>query len=138
LKYPDEHGSSNTFIMTETATQATQTDAEPDPEENNDNKKIGIVGRVWSKRGSALAYIAGGIVLYIAVTNLQNNTIAGILGILLGVVTLPVVRSRLPLSTRVLITRYGKVLVVIFVAIFSGAIVDPDSLFMSIEGLLGV
>lgn len=138
MKYPDEHGSSNTFIMTETATQATQTDAEPDPEENNDNKKIGIVGRVWSKRGSALAYIAGGIVLYIAVTNLQNNTIAGILGILLGVVTLPVVRSRLPLSTRVLITRYGKVLVVIFVAIFSGAIVDPDSLFMSIEGLLGV
>jgi len=138
LKYPDEHGSSNTFIMTETATQATQTDAEPDPEENNDNKKTGIVGRVWSKRGSALAYIAGGIVLYIAVTNLQNNTIAGILGILLGVVTLPVVRSRLPLSTRVLITRYGKVLVVIFVAIFSGAIVDPDSLFMSIEGLLGV
>ncbi len=93
---------------------------------------------MWSKRGSALAYIAGGIVLYIAVTNLQNNTIAGILGILLGVVTLPVVRSRLPLSTRVLITRYGKVLVVIFVAIFSGAIVDPDSLFMSIEGLLGV
>lgn len=138
MKYPDEHGSSNTFIMTETATQATQTDAEPDPEENNDNKKTGIVGRVWSKRGSALAYIAGGIVLYIAVTNLQNNTIAGILGILLGVVTLPVVRSRLPLSTRVLITRYGKVLVVIFVAIFSGAIVDPDSLFMSIEGLLGV
>lgn len=138
MKYPDEHGSSNTFIMTETATQATQTDAEPDPEENNDNKKTGIVGRVWSKRGSALAYIAGGIVLYIAVTNLQNNTIAGILGILLGVVTLPVVRSRLPLSTRVLITRYGKVLVVIFVAIFSGAIVDPDSLFMSIEALLGV
>ena len=111
-------------------------DAEADEEELDEGTRTGVADRLWMQKGKILSYTAGLIIIYIGVTNIADNVFAGGLGIFLGVMALPIVRAQLPTSTRVLISRYGKVLVVIIAALFSGVLVDPAVVFDTIGGLL--
>ena len=111
-------------------------DADAAAEELDDGTRTGFLDRIWQKKGKILSYTAGIIIIYIGTTNLENNVFAGGLGIFLGVMALPIVRAQLPTSTRVLISRYGKVVVVIIAALFSGVLIDPAVVFETIEGLV--
>ena len=111
-------------------------DADASAAELDDGTRTGFLDRIWQKKGKILSYTAGIIIIYIGTTNLENNVFAGGLGIFLGVMPLPIVRAQLPTSTRVLISRYGKVVVVIIAALFSGVLIDPAVVFDTLEGLV--
>ncbi|EMA58241.1 beta strand repeat-containing protein [Halorubrum lipolyticum] len=111
-------------------------DADASEAELDDGSRTGLLDRIWQKKGKILSYTAGVIIIYIGTTNLEGNVFAGGLGIFLGVMALPIVRAQLPTSTRVLISRYGKVVVVIIAALFSGVLVDPAVVFETLEGLV--
>lgn len=80
--------------------------------------------------------MAAVIVLYTGLQNLGQNVYAGILGLFLGVMALPIVRAKLPTARRVWVTRIGKVVVVAFVALFSGLLFDPQVVYDTVGGLL--
>jgi len=111
-------------------------DAEAEEDELDAGTRTGLVDRLWMQKGKILSYTAGLIIIYIGLTNIADNVFAGGLGIFLGVMALPIVRAQLPTSTRVLISRYGKVVVVIIAALFSGVLIDPAVVFDTIGGLL--
>ena len=112
-------------------------EAEADEEDLDAGTRTGVADRLWMQKGKILSYTAGLIIIYIGLTNFANNRLAGGLGIFLGVMALPIVRAQLPTATRVWISRYGKVLVVIIAALFSGVLIDPAVVFEAIEGLFG-
>ena len=110
-------------------------DTDISEDELDEGTRTGFIDRLWMQKGKILSYTAGLIIIYIGSTNLETNVFAGGLGIFLGVMALPIVRAQLPTSTRVLISRYGKVVVVIIAALFSGVLVDPAVVFERIGEL---
>ena len=121
----------------EQTANTTESNGDEEPEaELDEGTRTGPLDRVWMSKGKILAYVAGIIIIYIGVTNFADNRFAGGLGIFLGVMALPIVRAQLPTSTRVLISRYGKVLVVILAAVFSGALFDTTAVVEAVRGLL--
>ncbi len=104
----------------------------------DEGTKTGLLNQIWLKKGKILSYTAGTFVLYIGFSNVQENLLAGSLSIFLGFMTLPPVRARLPTSTRVLISRYGKITFVVLAALLSGILFDTSALFATIEGFLGL
>ncbi len=111
-------------------------EAEADEEDLDAGTRTGMFDRIWMEKGKILSYTAGVIIIYIGLQNIGDNVFAGGLGLFLGVMALPIVRAQLPTSTRVLISRYGKALVVIFAALFSGVLVDPAVVYEAIGNLL--
>ncbi len=105
-------------------------------DEIDEGTRTGPLDRLWMAKGKVLAYVAGTIIIYIGATNFADNRFAGGLGVFLGVMALPIVRAQLPTSTRVLISRYGKVLVVILAAVFSGALFDTTAVVETVRALL--
>jgi len=136
---PDDAGTDDDQTSGETVDPDTTDDEEIDTEVSEDEldegTRTGFVDRLWLQKGKILSYTAGLIIIYIGTTNLETNVFAGGLGIFLGVMALPIVRAQLPTSTRVLISRYGKVVVVIIAALFSGVLVDPAVVFERIQEL---
>ena len=110
--------------------------ADVDESELDEGTRTGVFDRIWMEKGKILSYTAGLIIIYIGIQNLENNVYAGGLGLFLGVMALPIVRAQMPTSVRVAISRYGKAIVVIFAALFSGVLIEPQVVYDAIGGLL--
>jgi hypothetical protein len=90
--------------------------------------------------GKIVGYVAAALLLYSGATRFETDVISGGLRIALGVLALPFVRAQLSTSTRVALSRWAKVLVVIFIIVLSDAVLGvellPDRLSEVLRELL--
>lgn len=83
--------------------------------------------------GKAVAYTAGGLLIYSGVTSVGSNPFGGTLTVLLGAFALPVVRAQLSPSRRVLVSRWMKLLTVILAVLVGDVLLGTELLPPSVR-----
>ena len=111
-------------------------DAATDEADLDAGTRTGLLDRILLEKGTILSYAAAVVLVYSALQNLGQNVYAATLGLFLGVMALPIVRAQLPTAKRIWITRIGKIVAVVFVALFSGLLFDPQVVYDTVGGLL--
>ena len=78
--------------------------------------------------GKAVAYLAGGLLVYSGLTTVGSNALGGALTLILGVLALPVVRAQLSPSRRVFISRWVKLVTVVLAILVGDVLLGTDLL----------
>jgi len=83
--------------------------------------------------GKAVAYTAGGLLIYSGVTSIESNLFGGALTVFLGALALPVVRAQLSPSRRVMISRWTKLAAVILAVLVGDILLGTELLPASVR-----
>jgi|APHM01.1.fsa_nt_gi hypothetical protein len=128
-------GPETTGDETETRTDDDLTGGEVATVEVSEEEGDDAVLPTWDdlSLGKAVAYTAGGLLIYSGVTSVGSNLFGGALTVFLGVFALPVVRAQLSPSRRVMVSRWTKLAAVILAVLVGDILLGTELLPASVR-----